>query len=87
MLALEPGIAIRSYNPIPEVQVHHSIGISYKQVFGRGYRGFNKFAITVTPIDVTLKPVQCGNQAPNVPERLYRRRIQARSQNQPEPAI
>jgi hypothetical protein len=60
MLALEPGVAFRSYSPIPEVQVHHGIGLSYNRVFGRDLEAFDKWAITVTPIDVTLKRVSVG---------------------------
>jgi len=62
MLALEPGLAVRSYEcgPNSEVQVHHGVGISYDLMFGRDIRRFDKFAITVTPIDVVLKRVAVG---------------------------
>ena len=60
MVAVEPGIVYRSYTPIEEVQVHHGIGLSYNRVWGRNLEAFDKWAITVTPIDVTLNRISVG---------------------------
>ena len=67
MLALEPGVAVRSYeNPAKTLQLHHAVGISYDVLFGGDIRTFDKFAFTVTPIDVAYKRVAFG-----VKYRLY----------------
>jgi hypothetical protein len=58
MLALEPGVAMRSYDKA--IQVHHSVGISYDVLFGRDIRRFDKFAFTITPLDVAFKRVALG---------------------------
>lgn len=61
MLAFEPGLAVRSYDNLSSgIQVHHGLGISYDVLFGRDIRRFDKFAITVTPVDVAFKHVAIG---------------------------
>jgi hypothetical protein len=61
MLALEPGVAMRSYdNQQRDIQVHHGVGISYDVLFGDDIRRFDKFAITVTPVDVAFRRVAFG---------------------------
>ena len=60
MVALEPVIAFRSYECGTDVQVHHGVGISYDILFGRDIPTFDKFAFTVTAIDVTIKRVAVG---------------------------
>ena len=61
MLALEPGVAFRSWeNPAKTIQVHHGVGISYDVLFGGDIRRFDKFAFTVTPIDFAYKRVAVG---------------------------
>jgi len=59
MVALEPGVALRSYDK-EDVQVHHGAGISYELLFGDDIRRFDKFAFTVTPIDVAYKRIAVG---------------------------
>jgi len=59
MAAFEPGVAVRSYENA-NIQVHHGTGISYEWLFGRDIRHFDKFAFTVTPIDVAYKRVAVG---------------------------
>ena len=59
MLALEPGVALRSYDKA-DVQVHHAAGISYELLFGDDIRRFDKFAFTITPIDVAYKRIAVG---------------------------
>jgi hypothetical protein len=59
MAALEPGVAVRSYET-STVQIHHAAGISYEWFFGDDIRRFDKFAFTVTPIDVAYKRVAVG---------------------------
>jgi hypothetical protein len=59
MVALEPGVAVRSYET-STVQIHHAAGISYALLFGDDFRRFDKFAFTVTPIDVAYKRVAVG---------------------------
>lgn len=58
MLALEPGLAVRTKDGT--VRIHHGAGISYDWVFGREIRGFDKFAFTLTPLDVAYKRVAVG---------------------------
>ena len=58
MLATRAGLAVRTKDGT--VKVHHGAGISYNWVFGREIRGFDKFAFTVTPIDVAYKRVAVG---------------------------
>jgi hypothetical protein len=55
MAAIEPGVAIRTYDK-DGVQVHHGVGVSWERFFGQDIRPFDKFAITVTPIEVSLVP-------------------------------
>ena len=43
-----------------EVQVHHGIGVTYNRLFGRDFRPFDKFGITITPIDIAVKRVAVG---------------------------
>jgi hypothetical protein len=54
MLALEPGVAVRTHDG-DTWRIHHFAGISYDVLFGRGIGHFDKFAIVVTPIDVAFK--------------------------------
>jgi len=59
MVALEPGVAFRSYEN-SAIQVHHGVGISYDVLFGGDIRRFDKFAFTVTPVDFAYKRVAVG---------------------------
>ena len=63
MVELGTGLSFRSFNPPDNhVRVHHGFGVVYERLFGRGIEGFNngairpfnKFAFTVTPVDVTI---------------------------------
>jgi hypothetical protein len=61
MVALQPGVAVRSYeNATKTVQVHHAVGVEYDVLFGRDIRRFDKFAMTVTLVDVSYKKVTAG---------------------------
>jgi hypothetical protein len=60
MLAGEPGIAYRSIDKPDKVQLHHGFGISWNWFFGRDIRGFDKFAFTVTPIEVATNRFALG---------------------------
>jgi hypothetical protein len=53
MVTLDPGVAVRSHNQ-GDVQVHHAVGLSYNLIFGRDVETFHKWAITVTPYDITI---------------------------------
>lgn len=69
MVELGGGLSFRSFNPPDNhVRVNHGFGLVYERLFGRGIddlengkpfnngaiHPFNKFAFTVTPIDVTV---------------------------------
>ena len=63
MVELGTGLSFRSFNPPDNhVRVNHGFGVVYERLFGRGIEGFNngaihpfnKFAFTITPIDVTI---------------------------------
>ena len=72
MVELGTGLSFRSYQTggptNDDVRVNHGFGIAYERVFGRGIEGFNnggidafnKFAFTVTPVDVTLNKIAFG---------------------------
>jgi hypothetical protein len=61
MLALQPGVAFRSYdNAECAIQVHHGVGVEYEVLFGGDIRTFDKFAFTVTPVDVSFRRVAFG---------------------------
>jgi len=65
MVALDAGVAVRSYTCAgadgrDEVQVHHGVGVTYNRLFGHDFRPFDKFAITITPIDIAVKRVAVG---------------------------
>jgi len=72
MLELTTGLAFKSYETggpdNDDVRVYHGFGVAYERFFGRGIKdfnngaiqGFNKVAITVTPVDVTLNKVAFG---------------------------
>ena len=53
-------LLVRYDNLSSGLQVHHGLGISYDLLFGRDIRRFDKFAITVTPVDVAFKHVAIG---------------------------
>jgi len=69
MVELGAGLSFRSFNPPDNhVRVNHGFGVIYERLFGRGIddledgkpfnngaiHPFNKFAFSVTPIDVTI---------------------------------
>lgn len=72
MLELSTGLSFKSYETggtnNDDVRVYHGFGVAYERFFGRGIKdfnnggiqGFNKVAITVTPVDVTLNRVAFG---------------------------
>ncbi len=82
MVELGGVVAVRSYQgggldingqDGKDVQVHHGVGVAYERFFGGRTKnpaghidGFNKFAITITPVDVTVKKFAFG-----VKMRLY----------------
>jgi hypothetical protein len=80
MLELTTGLAFRSYETggpnNDDVRVYHGFGVAYERFFGRSIKdfnngaiqGFNKFAITVTPVDVTLNRVAFGIRMRLYPE-------------------
>jgi hypothetical protein len=72
MLEVTFGASFRSYqaggNDGKEVQIHHGFGVAYERLFGRGMSPFNKFAITVTPVDVTVKNIAFGVRLRIYPE-------------------
>jgi hypothetical protein len=79
MVELATGLAFRSYEcggtAGKDVQIHHGFGVAYERLFGRSTKNnngaihpFNKFAITVTPVDVTLKKVAFGIKLRLYPE-------------------
>jgi len=80
MVELGTGLSFRSYETggpnNDDVRVHHGFGVVYERLFGRGIEGFNngairpfnKFAFTVTPIDITLKKVAVGIKLRLYPE-------------------
>lgn len=59
MLAIEPGVAWR-WHEGRRVQLHSGTGVSYELLFGRDIKAFDKFAFTVTPIDVGWKRLAGG---------------------------
>lgn len=60
-VAFEPGVVVRSYDVgAGAVQVHHGVGVSFERLFGRDIRPFDKFGITVTPVDVAFRRVGFG---------------------------
>ena len=63
MLALEPGVFVRSRQYVEgsrAPQLSHGAGISYDLLFGRDFKRFDKFAFTITPIDLAWKHVAVG---------------------------
>lgn len=80
MLELTTGLSFKSYETggpdNDDVRVYHGFGVAYERFFGRGIegfnngpiKGFNKFAITVTPVDVTLNRVAFGIRMRLYPE-------------------
>jgi hypothetical protein len=72
MLELGTGLSFRSYQvggaDNKEVQFHHGFGVAYERLFGRHMRPVNKFAITVTPVDVTVKKIAFGVKLRLYPE-------------------
>jgi hypothetical protein len=63
MVELGTGLSFRSFDPTDNhVRVQHGFGVVYERLFGRGIENFNngaihpfnKFAFTVTPVDVTI---------------------------------
>jgi hypothetical protein len=79
MVELATGFAFRSYETGgqngDDVQIHHGFGVAYERLFGRSTKNnngaihpFNKFAITVTPVDVTLRKVAFGIKLRLYPE-------------------
>jgi hypothetical protein len=61
MLAIEPGVAVRINNPLKgKPQFSYGGGISYDVLFGRDIKRFDKFAFTITPIDVAWDHVAIG---------------------------
>ena len=61
MLALQPGVAFRSYdNAECAIQVHHGVGVEYEVLFGGDIQTFDKFAFTVTPVNVSFRRVAFG---------------------------
>lgn len=83
MLELGTGVAFQSYQctcssggtSSPEVRVRHGVGVVYERFFGQrtddnagAIDPFNKFAFSVTPIDVTLEKVAFGIKLRLYPE-------------------
>jgi len=80
MLELSTGLSFKSYETgglsNDDVRVYHGFGVAYERFFGRGIDGFNngaiqpfnKWAITVTPVDVTLNRVAFGIKMRLYPE-------------------
>jgi hypothetical protein len=77
MFEVAGGLSFRSYpsrvDKKNDVQIHHGFGVAYERFFGARTENpaghidaFNKFAITVTPFDVTVKKIAFG-----VKMRLY----------------
>ena len=61
MVAFEPGVVVFSrVPPVDGWRVSHGAGISYDLVFGDNFRRFDKFAFTVTPIQLTYKRLTFG---------------------------
>jgi hypothetical protein len=59
MLAVSPALVFQSVK-FRELTVYHSAGVSYNFLFGQDFRRFDKFAFTITPIDVAVGRVSAG---------------------------
>ena len=80
MFELGTGLTFKSYETggpnNDDVRVYHGFGVAYERFFGRGIDGFNngpiqafnKWAITVTPVDVTLNRIAFGIKMRLYPE-------------------
>jgi hypothetical protein len=80
MFEVATGLSFKSYETggpnNDDVRVYHGFGVAYERFFGRGIDGFNngaiqpfnKWAITVTPVDVTLNRVAFGIKMRLYPE-------------------
>jgi hypothetical protein len=78
MLELATGLSFRTYqgggkddasgNDGNDVQIHHGFGVAYERLFGKHMSAFNKFAITITPVDVTVKKIAFGVKLRIYPE-------------------
>ena len=59
MVAASPALVVQSAR-WREFTFYHGTGISYNFLFGQDFKAFDKFAFTITPIDVAFRRVSAG---------------------------